>query len=91
MDHVIRSCDLMVTGKKLLGRSHVKHVAQKRLVGINEYCKVMMMSLVDLSHHRWSPQNWSPGPSMANFVAIVDPPGLTMAAMDGPPGQSTAP
>ena len=29
--------------------------------------------------------NWSPGPSMANFVAIDGPPGPTMAAMpDGP-------
>ena len=35
------------TGKKLLGRSHVRSVAQKRLVGINEYCKVMMISLMD--------------------------------------------
>ena len=35
------------TGKKLLGRSHVKRVAQKRVVGITEYCKVTMMSSVD--------------------------------------------
>ena len=28
--------------------------------------------------------NWSPGPSTANVVAVDDPPGPTMAAMDGP-------
>ena len=28
--------------------------------------------------------NWSPRPSMANFVAIDGPPGPTMAAMDSP-------
>jgi len=38
--HIIwGSCELLV-GKKLLGRSHVRHVAQKRMKGINEYCKV---------------------------------------------------
>ena len=28
--------------------------------------------------------NWSPGPSAANYVAVVGPPGPSMAAMDGP-------
>ena len=31
------------------------------------------------------------GPSMENFVAIDDPAGPSMAAMDGPAGLSTAP
>ena len=37
------------------------------------------------------PKIGPPGPSTANFVAIVGPPRLTMAAMDSPHGLSTAP
>ena len=38
----------------------------------------------DLSCHRWSPQNRSPGPSAAKYVAVDGPPGPSMAAIDGP-------
>ena len=44
-----------------------------------------------LSCHRWSPQNRSPGPSAAKYVAVDGPPGPSMATIDGPPGPSVAP
>ena len=37
------------------------------------------------------PTNGPAGPSTANFVAINDPAGPSMAAMDGPAGLTTAP
>ena len=37
------------------------------------------------------PTNGPAGPSTANFVAINDPAGPSMAAMDGPAGITTAP
>ena len=38
-----------------------------------------------LSHRSWSPATTGPpGPSAANYVAVDDPPGPSMAAMDGP-------
>ena len=39
-----------------------------------------------LSCHRWSP-----GPSVANYVAMDGPPGPSTAAIDIPPGLSEAP
>ena len=38
-----------------------------------------------LSRRSWSPATTGPpGPSAANYVAVDDPPGPSMAAMDGP-------
>ena len=37
------------------------------------------------------PQNGSPGPSVANYVAMDGPPRPSTAAIDGPPGPSVAP
>ena len=39
-----------------------------------------------LSCHRWSPQNGSPGPSAANYVAMDGPPEPSTAAIDGRSG-----
>ena len=43
-------CVLMNAGKKLLGRSQVRSVAEKRKDRLNDYCKVQQIELCSLTH-----------------------------------------
>ena len=67
---IVQLCDELQSGTSPHGRKWHRQPLRR-------YKQLWSVTLQVVPRH-----NWSPGPSMANFVAIDGPPGPTMAAMD---------